>query len=308
MAQKNYYDVLGVSRDASEKELKSAFRKQAKKYHPDANPGDTTAEARFKELNEAYEVLSDKQKREMYDRFGTIDPSQIPGAGGFGGFGGQGRPGGGFTNVDFGNGADFGDVSEILEQMFGRQSTRRGGRGGEPRARVSYAIDGQDMTTAVGITLQEAYDGAVRLINKGDRTLRANIPAGAATGTRVRLTGEGEPGVNGGKPGDLYLVIEVEPHPTFTREGDDLTADVRVDMFTALLGGEVEVPTLGRPIRMKIKPGTQSGRKLRVPGKGMPRLKQPSEHGDLYARVLITVPEHLTEAQRAEFERLRAQF
>jgi curved DNA-binding protein len=307
MAQKNYYDVLGVSRDASEKELKSAFRKQAKKFHPDANPGDTTAEARFKELNEAYEVLSDKQKREMYDRFGTVDPSQMPGAGGFGGFGGQGRPGG-FTNVDFGNGADFGDVSEILEQMFGRQSTRRGGRGAEPRARVSYAIDGQDMTSAVRITLQEAHDGAVRLINKGDRTLRANIPAGAATGTRVRLTGEGEPGINGGKPGDLYLVIEVEPHPTFTRDGDDLTADVRVDMFTALLGGEVEVPTLGRPIRMKIKPGTQSGRKLRLPGKGMPRLKQPSEHGDLYARVLITVPEQLTEAQRAEFERLRAQF
>lgn len=304
MAQKDYYDVLGVKRDATEKEMKSAFRRQAKKYHPDANPGDSTAEAKFKELNEAYEVLSDKEKRQMYDRFGTVDPNQMPGAGGFGG---RGQPGGGFTNVDFGNGAGFGDMSDILEQMFGRSAGRRGGRT-ESRARASFPVDGQDMTAAVMITLQEAYDGAVRLINKGERTLRANIPAGAATGTRVRLAGEGEPGANGGKPGDLYMVIEVEPNATFMRDGDDLTADVRVDMFTALLGGEVEVPTLGRPIKMKIKAGTQSGRKLRVPGKGMPRLKQPTEHGDLYARVLITVPEHLTDAQKAEFEKLRAQF
>ncbi len=305
MATKDYYDVLGVKRDATEKELKSAFRRLAKKYHPDANQGDSTAESKFKELNEAYEVLSDKDKRQMYDRFGTVDPSQMPGAGGFRG---QGGPSSGFGNVDFGNASNFGDVSEILEQMFGRSSTRRGGRGQEPRARVSYAVDGQELTAAVTISLQEAYDGAVRLINKGDRTLRANIPAGAATGTRVRLAGEGEPGINGGKPGDLYMVIEVEPHPTFTRDGDDLTADVRVDMFTALLGGEVEVPTLGRPIKMKIKPGTQSGRKLRVPGKGMPRLKQPTEHGDLFARLLITVPEHLSDEQKAAVERLRAEF
>lgn len=308
MAQKDYYEILGVKRDATEKEMKSAFRRQAKKYHPDANPGDSTAEAKFKELNEAYEVLSDKEKRQIYDRFGTVDPSQIPGAGGFRG---QGQPGGfgnvDFGNVDFGNGADFGDISDILGQMFGRSAGRRGGRA-ETRARANFPMDGQDMTAEVNITLQEAYDGAVRLINKGERTLRANIPAGAATGTRVRLAGEGEPGANGGKPGDLYMVIEVDPNATFTREGDDLTADVRVDMFTALLGGEVEVPTLGRPIKMKIKAGTQSGRKLRVPGKGMPRLKKPGEHGDLYARVLIAVPEHLTDEQKAEFEKLRAQF
>jgi curved DNA-binding protein len=124
----------------------------------------------------------------------------------------------------------------------------------------------------------------------------------------VRLAGEGEPGVNGGHPGDLYLVIDVEPHPQFTRDGDDLSVDVRVDVFTALLGGEAEVPTLGRPIKMKITAGTQSGRKLRLPGKGMPRLKQPNEHGDLYARVLIAVPEHLTDEQRAAVERLRALF
>jgi curved DNA-binding protein len=301
MAKKNYYDVLGVKREATDKELKSAFRKLAKKYHPDANQDDPSAETKFKELNEAYEVLSDPEKRQMYDRFGTIDPSQMPGAGGFR------QPGGGYTTVDFNEAGGFGDISDILNQMFGRNATR-GTRPQDPRTRVSYPMDGQDITSRVQISLQEAYDGAVRLITKGDRTLRANIPKGAATGTKVRLAGEGEPGVNGGKPGDLYLVIDVEPHPQFTRDGDDLSVDVRVDMFTALLGGEAEVPTLGRPIKMKITAGKQSGRKLRVPGKGMPHLKQPNEHGDLYARVLITVPEHLTDEQRAAVERLRALF
>ena len=155
------------------------------------------------------------------------------------------------------------------------------------------------------ITLNEAYTGATRLITKGDRSVRVNIPQGATDGTKVRLSGEGEPGVNGGKPGDLYLIIAVDPHPQFTREGDDLITDIRVDMFTAMLGGEVEVPTLGRPVRLKIPAGTQSGRKFRLPGKGMPKLRKTDEYGDLYARVLITVPENLTDAQRSLVESLR---
>ncbi|HYO87187.1 MAG TPA: DnaJ C-terminal domain-containing protein [Candidatus Limnocylindrales bacterium] len=303
MAKRDYYDVLGVKRDATDKDIKGAFRRLAKKHHPDANQGDATAETRFKEINEAYEVLSDAEKRKTYDRFGTVDPSQVPG----GGFRGAGQPGG-FTSTDFSGASNFGDVSEILEQMFGRSGGGRRARAEEPRTRMNFAMDGQDMTAGVVISLQEAYDGAVRVINKGDRTLRANIPKGASTGTRVRLTGEGESGANGGRPGDLYLLVEVEPHAQFQREGDDLTVDVRVDMFTAMLGGEVEVPTLGRPIRMKVRASTQSGRTLRVPGKGMPRLKKPDEHGDLFARVLITVPEHLTDEQKAEVERLRGLF
>lgn len=301
MAKKDYYAVLGVKRDATDKEIKSAYRRLAKKVHPDANKDDPTAEAKFKELNEAYEVLSDTEKRQMYDRFGTIDPSAMPGAGGFR------QPGGAGTRVDFSETGGFGDISDILNQMFGRNAAR-GTRAQEPRSRVSYPIDGNDITSAVQISLQEAHDGPVRLISKGDRTLRANIPKGAATGTKVRLAGEGEPGINGGRPGDLYLVIEVEPNPLFTRDNDDLTVEVRVDMFTALLGGEVDVPTLSRPIKLKIPAGTQSGRKLRVPGKGMPHLKQPNEHGDLFARVLITVPDHLTDAQRAAAEHLRDLF
>lgn len=298
---KNYYDILGVKKDASEKEIKSAFRKLAKQYHPDANPDNPSAEAKFKEINEAYEVLSDKEKREMYDRFGTANPQQAPWGGGAGQAGG--------VNVDFG---DFGD---IFESIFGgavggrsrgaRTQTRANPFGG---GRVGFQMDGEDITQAVPITLQEAYTGTTRLITKGDRTLRANIPAGAMTGTKVRLSGEGEPGLNGGKPGDLYLVVEVQPDSVFERDGNDLTAEVRVDMFTALLGGEVEVPTLGRPLKLKIPAGTQSGRKFRLTGKGMPVLRQADTYGDLYARILVTVPTSLTPEQRAAVENLKTLF
>jgi curved DNA-binding protein len=291
---KDYYDVLGVKRNASEKEIKSAFRKLAKKHHPDANPNDPTAEAKFKEINEAYEVLSDKEKREMYDRFGTVNPQAAPQWGG--------TTGG--TNVD------FGDLSDIFEGLFGgggrgrgrtRTQTRTSPFGGD----VGFRVDGEDLIQAAPISLREAYSGTTRLVTKGDRTLRANIPAGAMTGTKVRLAGEGSPGMNGGKAGDLYLVVEVEPDPQFERNGNDLTTDVKVDMFTATLGGDVEVPTLARPVKLKIPAGTQSGRKYRIAGKGMPILRQPDKYGDLYARILITVPTNLTPEQREAVEKLR---
>lgn len=298
---RDYYAVLGVKRDATDKEIKSAFRKLAKQYHPDTNQNDPNAEARFKELNEAYEVLSDKQKRETYDRFGSVNPqaSGMPGAGGpFS------------TNVNMG---DLGDFGSIFDQLFGSASRGRrasgtrvqdvpfGGFGG----RGSIPMDGSDITQTVPITLKEAYTGTTRLVTRNERTIRARIPPGAATGTRVRLAGEGEAGANGGSPGDLYLIVEVEPDPQFERSGDDLTTDVRVELFTALLGGEAEVDTLGRSIRMKIPPGTQSGRKFRLAGKGMPHLRDAETHGDLFARVLITVPERLTDEQRQAVERLR---
>jgi curved DNA-binding protein len=299
---KNYYDVLGVKKDASEKEIKSAFRKMAKKYHPDTNQADPSAEARFKEINEAYEVLSDKQKREMYDRFGTVNPQT-------GGYGGQ--PGGGYTYTSSVNVEDMGEFSSIFDSLFGGGSTR-GRRGGVrvedgPTRRSSYPVDGSDLSVTVAIELNEAYTGASRTITTGDKTIRAKIPPGAATGTKVRLAGNGNPGINGGGPGDLYMIIEVKPHPLFERHGDDLMTDVRVDMFTAMLGGEVEVPTLGRSIKLKIPAGTQSGRKFRIGSKGMPLLRDPDMFGDLYARVLITVPDKLTEEQRERVEQLRAE-
>ena len=297
---KDYYKTLGVSRSANEKEIKQAFRKLAKKHHPDANPNDPSAEARFKELNEAYEVLGDKEKRQMYDQFGTTNPQQA-----WGGAGGA-RPGGSpFTYTT--TNTDFGDLGDIFGSLFGRQRGRSSNANANPFGGAA-SIKGQDIEQRVNITLQEAYGGTTRLITKGDRTVRVSIPAGAKTGTKVRLAGEGEPSFNGGQPGDLYLIVEVEPDARFERDGDDLITDVKVDLFAALLGGEAEVPTLGRAITLKIPAGTQSGRKFRLGGKGMPVLGQKDKHGDLYARVLVTVPEHLSDAQRELVEQLRATF
>lgn len=306
---KDYYEVLGVGKNASDKEIKQAFRRLAKKFHPDANPNNPDAEAKFKEINEAYEVLSDKEKREKYDRFGSAYQQ-------YGGMGGQG--GTYYTNVD------MGDMGDIFETLFGAMGGRRGARGSAGRARTqqqpgagfggfdfdfgNVATAGRDIEQPVSITLREAYEGTTRLITKGSRTVKVNIPAGATNGTKVRLAGEGEPGYGGGAAGNLYLIVNVEPDPQFERNGDDLTTEIKVDMFTALLGGSVEVPTLGRPVRLKIPAGTQSGRKLRLTGKGMPKLREKGQYGDLYARVLITVPEHLTDEQRALVEKLQATF
>jgi len=299
---KNYYDVLGVKKDASEKELKSAFRKLAKKYHPDTNKDDPTAEARFKEINEAYEVLSDKEKRTMYDRFGTVNPQ----AAGYGGAGGY------TTYTRTANPEDLGDFSSIFDSIFGSARGRRSGASARvqdmPYGRAGYSMDGADINQSAPISLAEAYTGTTRLITRSGRTIRAKIPAGAATGTKVRLAGEGEPGVNGGASGDMYLTVEIESDSQFERNGDDLTTEIKVDMFTALLGGEIEVPTLARPVKLRVPSGTQSGRKFRLTGKGMPRLRDPQTFGDLYARVLITVPEKLNDEQREAVENLRAQF
>ena len=298
---KDYYETLGVGKTASEKEIKQAFRKLAKKYHPDANPNDATAEAKFKEINEAYETLSDADKRAKYDRFGA-------GYEQMGGFGGNG----GYTQTQYTN-VDVGDIGDIFEQLFGGRGRSSGGTrssrgGGFPFGGFTQqeaAAQGRDIEQPVSISLHEAYSGTTRLITKGDRTVRVNIPAGATNGTKVRLAGEGEPGYGGGAAGDLYLIVQVEPDPQFERQGDDLTTEVRVDMFTALLGGEVDVPTLGRAVRLKVPAGTQSGRKFRLTGKGMPHLRSKDKSGDLYARVLVTVPEQLNEQQRALVEQLR---
>jgi curved DNA-binding protein len=202
----------------------------------------------------------------------------------------------------------LGDLGDIFGSLFGRGRTNQREGVGSPFSGASRSTRGQDIEQRVSITLQEAYTGAQRLVSKGERTVRVNIPAGAKTGTKVRLAGEGDAGLGGGQAGDLYLIVEVEPDSRFERDGDNLTADVKVDMFTALLGGEAEVPTLSRPIKLKIPAGTQSGRKFRLSGKGMPVLNQTDKFGDLYARILVTVPENLTDEQRKLVEQLKATF
>ncbi|MCS6836327.1 MAG: J domain-containing protein [Anaerolineae bacterium] len=289
---RDYYKILGVDRSATLDDIKKAYRKQAKKYHPDANPNNPQAEARFKEVNEAYEVLSDEAKRQRYDRFGSQwdQVSQSDGSG--------------FS----GSGMDFDDLQEILRQAFGGAGRRRSG-GFDPFGEAGFAIPGQDIEQTVEISLREAYEGTQRLLTKADgRQITVSIPKGAQDGTRVRVPGEGGPGSGGAPNGDLYLVVQVAEDPRFERDGDDLIVNVEVDVFTAMLGGEVDVPTMTRPVKMKIPAGTQGGRKLRLAGKGMPKLRQTDQYGNLYARVVLTIPTHLNNEQRALVERLRDSF
>lgn len=293
---RDYYETLGINRNASDDEIKKAFRTQAKKYHPDANPDNPQAEERFKEINEAYEVLRDPEKRQTYDQFGNNWEAYQRG-----GFGGQGY---GSTQVNFDN------LEEVLGSMFGggfgnfSTDTGTGSTGGRRRRRSR--AKGRDIEQPVSITLQEAYQGTQRVFTKEGEPLTVNIPAGAKNGTKVRVKGEGMPGAFGGPHGDLMLVVSIdESNSPFTRDGDHLHTDVTVDLFTAILGGEVEIPTMARPVKLTVPAGTQSGRKFRLKGKGMPLLRKSDEFGDLYARMMISIPKNLNDAQRELVEKLR---
>ena len=354
MSKKDYYETLGVAKGASADELKKAYRKLAMQYHPDKNPGDKTAEAKFKDINEAYDVLKDDQKRAAYDRFGH---GAFDGSGGFGGAGfggGSGAGAGGFGG--------FGGFSDIFEEMFGDLGGMRGGRAGGQSARR-----GNDTSTELGITLEEAYSGIDREIKvhsldacgtcdgsgaakgskpetcshcKGqgrirvqqgfftveracpvcggagqviknpcatcsgsgrvrkDKTLKVKIPAGVEDGMRIRLSGEGEAGMRGGPPGDLYVFLKMKPHRFFQRDGADLHCRTPIPMTTAALGGEIEVPTIeGKRTRVSIPSGTQSGQQFRLKGKGMTSYGQ-NQKGDMFIEVAVETPVNLTKKQK----------
>lgn len=313
MEYKNYYEILGVSRDADEKEIKRAFRRLARQYHPDVNPGDASSEEHFKEINEAYEVLSDPEKRRKYDQLGA-DWRRWQQAGGrpgdfdwtrwtAGAPGGEGQR----VHVRYGTPEDLEDLfgggspfSDFFSQIFGGMGAGPGGF--EYRVRPQ---SGQDYEQTVEISLQEAYQGTTRLLQKDGRRLEVQIPPGARTGTRVRIAGEGGPGVAGGESGDLYLRVNVVPDPRFERRGDDLYVTVPVDLYTAVLGGQARVPTLSGPVMLTIPANTQNERVFRLRGKGFPHLQQPDQYGDLYAKVEVQLPTHLTPRQRELFEELR---
>lgn len=300
----DYYKVLGVGRSASQDEIKKAFRQQAKRYHPDANKNNPQAEAKFKEINAAYEVLGDPEKRKQYDQFGANWQN-------FQGFGGagDGSPFGHAQYQQQGN-VDFSSMQDILEEIFGGGGSPFGGSSpfGRQQGARTVSQNGENIEQPVPITLREAYEGTERIITKDGRKIRARIPAGAYTGTKVRLAGEGGLGFGGGKPGDLYLVVQVQEDPRFKRDGDDLTTEIEVDAFTAMLGGEAQVMTMTRPIKLNIPPGTQSGKRIRVRGKGMPIMRKKDQFGDLYVRVMITVPTITTDEQRRMVEALRDTF
>jgi curved DNA-binding protein len=306
MEYTDYYKVLEVDKNATEKEIKRAFRRLARQHHPDANPGDPQAEERFKKLNEAYEVLSDPEKRRKYDQLGADWQRWQRMGGRPGDFDWSpwttGRPGE-RVHVRYGTPDDLQDMfggggsfSDFFSQIFGGTGSF------EHQTRPRR---GQDYEQAVEISLQDSYHGTSRVMQKDGQRLEVKIPAGANTGTRVRMSGEGGGGMAGGPAGDLYLAITTLPDPRFERKGDDLHTTVAVDLYTMVLGGEVHVPTMTGKVVLTIPAGTQNGRTFRLQDKGMPRLRQPDQHGALYARVEVRLPTNLTPRQRELFEELQ---
>jgi curved DNA-binding protein len=301
MEYKDYYKVLGVDKNADEKEIKKAYRRLARQHHPDMNPGDKAAEARFKEINEANEVLSDAEKRRKYDALGQDYQRWQQTGGGTGGFDfsqwqAASAPGG--TRVEYGDisdlfGSDAG-FSDFFDAIFGSMAAGRSAPGARP-SRTAGAP--RSVEQEVEVTLEEAFQGAQRLMDVDGRRLEVKIPAGVKTGSKVRVAGEGLQSSRAGPRGDIYLLIKVLSHPTFERRGDDLLCEAPVDLFAALLGGEVRVPTLAGPVALRIPAGTQSGRTFRLGGQGMPKLRTPNERGDLFAKVRIVLPEKLSDRE-----------
>ena len=328
MDYKDYYQILGVPRNADEKEIKRAFRKLAQQYHPDKNPGDKTAEAKFKEINEAYTVLSDAEKRSKYDRFGAQWEQYAAGGGRPEGFdwggwtsagGGSGGRGGSqyrtvtpeeFEQMFGGAGGGAGGFSSFFDALFGAGAGPRPAGGqyrtrGGPRHGFEFDPQPGRGTVApapevqVEVTLDEAYHGATRMLQtEGGTRLEVNIPRGVRTGSRVRMRG----GVNGG---DVILHIHVADDGRFTRDGNDLRVKTPLDLYTALLGGEVQVPTLDGAVALRIPAGTQNGRTFRLRGLGMPDLKRPDQRGDLFAVMDVTLPVDLSADEKRLFEDLR---
>jgi DnaJ-class molecular chaperone len=313
MEYKDYYKVLGVSKSASAEDIKKAFRKLARRYHPDVNPGDKKSEEKFKEINEAYEVLSDAAKRRKYDTLGPNWQDQFGFPSGAGGRNSNFRG----SSMNY-NTAGF---SDFFEALFGRPTT-------------STRKAGEDIEQRVEVTFQEAYSGGMRTYNiqstetcpvcRGTRLvagksctncnglgtfarskrIQVKIPAGVDNGSKIRVAGEGQPGIGGGPRGDLFLVINVKPDPLYERRGDDLYSDIDVDLVTAILGGEVAVTTPdGRKLVLTVPPETQNGRLFRLANKGMPHLRGEG-NGNLFARVKVVLPMGLNDDERGLFEQL----
>jgi molecular chaperone DnaJ len=326
MAAKNYYDILGVRKDATDKDIKQAYRRLARKYHPDVNPGNKSAEATFKEINSAYEIIADADKRKKYDKYGdkwqyadqldqqAQQQSQY-----------QQYSTGDGTSYSFGEDTG-GGMDGLFEELFG------GGRG-RGSSRRAQSRRGEDLESNVEVTLEEAYSGTSRTISlqkqepcqacrgtgriqnvacsvcrgagvvAGMSRIEVKIPAGVTTGSRVRISGKGQPGYNNAASGDLYLNITVSPHPTFERQGDDLSTMIAVPLMVAVLGGEVQVPTLKGKLALKIPAETQNGKVFRLAGQGMPGLGKAAK-GDLLAKVNVILPSKLTEKEKELFRQL----
>lgn len=301
MEYKDYYRTLGVDKKASQEEIKKAYRKLAVRYHPDKNQGNKTAEDKFKEISEAYEVLGDPEKRKQYDRLGA-NWKQYEHAG----FDQGPSAGRGRTTYSYGRGDEsefFGasGFSDFFESFFGR-----GGRpGASPFGSADFHAPPGDLTGEIPISLEEAYHGTERIIDLGGERIKVKIKPGAYDGLTLRAKGKGQKGASG-SAGDLHLNIKVLPHPQYERKGNDLHMEAPVDLFTALLGGKQEVVALSGKINIHLKEGTQNGKVVRLKQKGMPAYGKTGTHGDLYVKLMVQLPEHLTASQRQLLQKLRA--
>nr|WP_315029470.1 J domain-containing protein [uncultured Chryseobacterium sp.] len=303
MAYIDYYKILGVDKSATQDDIKKAYRKLARKLHPDLNPDDKESEKKFKELNEANEVLSNPENRAKYDKYGenwkhgeeyekAQQQQQRQ-------YQQQGNYGGGFSGADFGEGEDF---SDFFQNMFGGSA---GGYGKSSRGRASGKFKGQDVQAELNLNLRDAAVTHPQTFEINGKKVRINIPAGVYDGQQIKLKGHGNPGVNGGPSGDLYITFNIPVDPDFERIGDDLKTKVAIDLYTAVLGGDVKVNTLHGSVNLKVKPETQNGITVRLKGKGFPVYKKEGEHGDLFVTYEVKLPTNLTDKQKELFEQLK---
>ena len=301
MAFIDYYKTLGISKTASADEIKKAYRKLARKYHPDMNPNDKEAEKKFKELNEANEVLSNPENRAKYDKYGEnwkhgeqYEQAQQQQRQQY-----QGNPAGGFSEADFGEGEDF---SDFFQSMFGGNG---GGFGRSSRGSASGKFKGQDVSAELNLNLRDAAKTHQQTFDINGKKVRITIPAGVYDGQQIKLKGHGNPGMNGGPNGDLYITFNISEDKDFKRDGDNLRTSADIDIYTAVLGGDVNIETLESPVKLKVKPETQNGTTVRLKGKGFPVYKKEGEYGDLYVTYNVKIPTNLTEKQRELFQQLQ---
>jgi curved DNA-binding protein len=310
MEYKDYYKILGVDKKASQDEIKKAYRKLAVKYHPDKNQGNKEAEERFKEIGEAYEVLGDVEKRKKYDSLG----------GNWKNFqSGQGYSGGNpFGDFNFGNGGTYVEMdmddfmngnnqfSDFFNAFFGGgRRTRSTDFGGGPRGNFQQAADYE---TTIELTLEEAHHGTSRIIQLDDQKIRINIKPGATDGQTLRIKGKGQKAPNGQINGDLFVKVKVLNHPRFERKENDLFTSKKIDLFTAVLGGEIIVETIDGKVKLPIPPGTQNGKTFRLKSKGMPVYQSQNQFGDLFVKIEVQIPERLTDQQKKRFKELKTLF
>lgn len=298
MDYKDYYKILGVSKSASQEEIKKAFRKLAVKYHPDKNPGDKKAEEKFKEANEANEVLSDPEKRKKYDEMGDnwkyYEQQEAA----------RRASGGGRGRQQYSSHDDFGgNFSDFFESFFGGS----GGFSGfdSQRQRTARAVKGEDAEAEMSISFYEAFHGSTRLVNVDGQKINFKLKPGAYEGQVLRMKGKGNPGYNGGEAGDLLITIHVEKDPRYEIKGNDLHFTQNIDVVTAVLGGKTSIAFPDKTVMIDIPPGTDSGKTLRLKGMGMPLPTDPTHRGDAYVKIAIVTPKNLSEEERAVWARLR---